>query len=56
MQAKTPSLVAASAVVGLNIHKGKSKILKYNLANINQITFDREALEAFTYLDSITYK
>ncbi|VDP61093.1 unnamed protein product [Schistosoma mattheei] len=30
MQEKTISVAAASATVGLNIHKGKSKILQYN--------------------------
>ncbi|VDP16572.1 unnamed protein product [Schistosoma margrebowiei] len=29
MQEKTNSVAAASAAVGLNIHKGKSKILQY---------------------------
>ncbi|VDP39650.1 unnamed protein product [Schistosoma curassoni] len=32
MQEKTTSVAAASAAVGLNIHKGKSKILQYNTA------------------------
>ncbi|VDP18586.1 unnamed protein product [Schistosoma margrebowiei] len=30
MQEKTTSVAAASAAVGLNIHKGKSKVLRYN--------------------------
>ncbi|VDP78768.1 unnamed protein product [Schistosoma curassoni] len=33
MQEKTISVAAASAAVGLNIHKGKSKILRYNTHN-----------------------
>ncbi|CAH8613024.1 unnamed protein product [Schistosoma curassoni] len=50
------SVVAASAAVGLNIHKGKSKILRYNTACTNPVTLDGEDLEdvkTFTYLDSI---
>ncbi|VDP82950.1 unnamed protein product [Schistosoma mattheei] len=44
------------AAVGLNIHKGKSKILRYITTCTNQITLDGEALEdvkIFTYLGSI---
>ncbi|CAH8567532.1 unnamed protein product [Schistosoma intercalatum] len=47
---------AASAAVGLNTHKGKSKILRYNTACTNPITIDGEDLEdvkPFTYLGSI---
>ncbi|VDP17129.1 unnamed protein product [Schistosoma margrebowiei] len=53
MQGKTNSVAAA---VGLNIHKWKSKILRYSTACNNRITFDVEALEdaiTFTYLGSI---
>ncbi|VDO86849.1 unnamed protein product [Schistosoma curassoni] len=53
---KTASVAAASAVVGLNIHKGKIKILQYKTACTNSITIDGEDLEAvqaFTYLGSI---
>ncbi|VDO53487.1 unnamed protein product [Schistosoma margrebowiei] len=49
-------LAAASAAVGLNIHKGKSKILRYNTSCIDPITIDGEDLEdvkTFTYLGSI---
>ncbi|VDP34676.1 unnamed protein product [Schistosoma mattheei] len=56
MQKKTTSVAAASAVVGLNIHKGRSKILRYNTAFTNPITIDGEDLEdvkTFTYLGSI---
>ncbi|VDP38872.1 unnamed protein product [Schistosoma curassoni] len=35
---KTTSVAAASAAVGLNIHKGKSKILRYNTVCTNRIT------------------
>ncbi|VDP84426.1 unnamed protein product [Schistosoma mattheei] len=53
---KTTSVAAASAAVGLNKHKGKSKILRYNTAHTNPITIDGEDLEdvkTFTYLGSI---
>ncbi|VDP71646.1 unnamed protein product [Schistosoma curassoni] len=56
MREKT-SAAAASTAVGLNINKGKSKILRYNTACNNPITIDGEDLEdvkAFTYLGSIT--
>ncbi|VDP47385.1 unnamed protein product [Schistosoma curassoni] len=53
MQEKTNSVSGASAAVGLNIHKGKSKILRYNTARTNPITIDGEDLETFTYLGSI---
>ncbi|VDO84823.1 unnamed protein product [Schistosoma margrebowiei] len=56
MQEKTNSVAAASAAVGLNIHKGKSKILRYNTACTNLITIDGEDLEdvkTFTYLCNI---
>ncbi|VDP33563.1 unnamed protein product [Schistosoma curassoni] len=56
MQEKTISVAAASAAVGLNIYKGKNKILRYNTTCNNPIIIDREDLEdvkTFTYLDSI---
>ncbi|VDP07122.1 unnamed protein product [Schistosoma margrebowiei] len=56
MQEKTTSVAASSAAVGLNIHKGKSKVLRYNTACTDQITIDGEDLEdvkSFTYLSSI---
>ncbi|VDO54323.1 unnamed protein product [Schistosoma margrebowiei] len=56
MQEKTNSVAAASAAVGLNIHKGKSKVLRYNTACTDPITIDGEDLEdvrTFTYLCSI---
>ncbi|VDP31608.1 unnamed protein product [Schistosoma margrebowiei] len=56
MQEKTTSVAATSAAVGINIHKGNSKILRYNTACNNRITLDGEDLEdvkAFTYLGSI---
>ncbi|KAH9591941.1 hypothetical protein MS3_00001228 [Schistosoma haematobium] len=54
MQEKTISVAAASAVVGLNIHK--SKILRYNTTYTNPVTIHGEDLEdvkTFTYLSSI---
>ncbi|VDP62458.1 unnamed protein product [Schistosoma mattheei] len=56
MQEKTISVAAASAALRLNIHRKRSKILRYNTTGTNQITLDREALEdvkPFTYLSSI---
>ncbi|VDP58126.1 unnamed protein product [Schistosoma curassoni] len=56
MQKKTTSVAAASAAVGLNIHKGKSKILRYNTTRTKRITLDGEDLEdvkTFTDLGSI---
>ncbi|VDP34362.1 unnamed protein product [Schistosoma margrebowiei] len=56
MQEKTNSVAAASAAVGLNIHKWKSKVLRYNTAYTDPITIDREDSEdvkTFTYLGSI---
>ncbi|VDP77921.1 unnamed protein product [Schistosoma curassoni] len=45
MKEKTTSVAAASAVVSLNIHKGKRKVLRYNTACTNPITIDGEDLE-----------
>ncbi|VDP74843.1 unnamed protein product [Schistosoma curassoni] len=42
---ETTSVAAASAVVSLNIHKGKSRILRYNTECTNPITIDGEDLE-----------
>ncbi|VDO94485.1 unnamed protein product [Schistosoma margrebowiei] len=56
MQIKTASVATVSASVGLNIHKGKIKVLKYNTENSNSITLDGETMEdveSFTYLESI---
>ncbi|VDO87146.1 unnamed protein product [Schistosoma margrebowiei] len=56
MQIKTASVAAISASVGLNIHKGKTKVLKFKTENSNPITLDGETLEdveSFTYLGSI---
>ncbi|VDO88409.1 unnamed protein product [Schistosoma margrebowiei] len=59
MQAKTASVAAVSASVGLSIHKGKTKVLKFKAENSNPITLDGETLEdveSFTYLGSIIDK
>ncbi|KAH9588151.1 Protein disulfide-isomerase tmx3 [Schistosoma haematobium] len=56
MQVKTKRVAAASASVGLKIHKGKSKVLKYNTENTNTIKLDGEILEELetsTYLRGI---
>ncbi|VDP50288.1 unnamed protein product [Schistosoma margrebowiei] len=56
MQVKTNSVAAASQSVGLNIHKGKSNIFRYNTKNTNAITLDEETLEGmetFTYLGGV---
>ncbi|VDP29450.1 unnamed protein product [Schistosoma curassoni] len=42
MQIKAASVAAFCASVGLNLRKGKSKILKYNTENTNTITLDGE--------------
>ncbi|VDO67896.1 unnamed protein product [Schistosoma margrebowiei] len=56
MQEKTNSVAATSAAIGLNIHKGNSKVFRYNTACTNPITIDGEDLQdvkTFTYLGSI---
>ncbi|VDO61611.1 unnamed protein product [Schistosoma margrebowiei] len=53
---KTNSVTTASAAVGLNIHKGKSRILRYNTSCNNPITIDGKDfgdVKTFTYLGSI---
>ncbi|VDO93837.1 unnamed protein product [Schistosoma margrebowiei] len=53
---KTTRIAAASTAIGLNLHKGKSKFLRYNAVCTNSITIDGEDLEdakTFTYLGSI---
>ncbi|VDO63010.1 unnamed protein product [Schistosoma curassoni] len=55
LQMKTTNVAAASMMVGVNIQKGTTKILKYNTENTNSITLDGKTLEhagSFTYLDS----
>ncbi|VDP45676.1 unnamed protein product [Schistosoma margrebowiei] len=56
MQKKMTSVASTSAAVGLSIHKGKSKILRYNKTCTNEISLDGKDLEdvkTFTYLDII---
>ncbi|VDP57902.1 unnamed protein product [Schistosoma margrebowiei] len=56
MQTKTASVAAVSASVGLSIHKGKTKVVKFKAENSNPITLDGETLEdveSFTYVGSI---
>ncbi|VDP43776.1 unnamed protein product [Schistosoma curassoni] len=56
MQIKITSVAAACTSVGLNIYKGKSKILQYNTENTNPVILVGETLEeveSFTYLNSV---
>ncbi|VDO56434.1 unnamed protein product [Schistosoma margrebowiei] len=56
MQTKTVSVAAVSASVGLNIHKGKTKVLEFKTENSNPITLDGKTLEdveSFKYLRRI---
>ncbi|VDP18325.1 unnamed protein product [Schistosoma margrebowiei] len=56
MQIKTASVAAVSASIGLSIHKGKTKVLKFKAENSIPITLDGKTLEdveSFTYLGSI---
>ncbi|VDP35935.1 unnamed protein product [Schistosoma mattheei] len=56
MQVRIISVVAASELVGLNIHKGKIKIFKYNTESTKPITLVGETLEeveSLKYLYSI---
>ncbi|VDP48313.1 unnamed protein product [Schistosoma curassoni] len=56
VQIKTASVAAVSASVGLSIHKGKTKVLKFKAENTDPITlYDEtlEDLESFTYVGSI---
>ncbi|VDP31953.1 unnamed protein product [Schistosoma curassoni] len=59
IQERTTSVKAASVAVGLDIHKWKSKILRYNTTCNNQTSLDGEDLEdvkTFTYLENIIDK
>ncbi|VDO69787.1 unnamed protein product [Schistosoma margrebowiei] len=56
MQEKTTSVAAASAAVGLNIHKRRSRILGYNTVCTNPVTIEGEDFGdviTFIYLGSI---
>ncbi|VDO60137.1 unnamed protein product [Schistosoma margrebowiei] len=54
MHTKTASVAVVSASVGLSIHNGKTKVLKYNTEKSNPITLETvEDVESFTYLGSI---
>ncbi|VDP82740.1 unnamed protein product [Schistosoma mattheei] len=56
MHEKTTSVTEDSAAIGLNIHIGKSKILRYNTTCNNPITLHGETfkdVKTFTYLGSI---
>ena len=56
MQEKTSYVAQFSACVGLNIHRGKSKVLKINASSNSPITLEGtnlEEVDSFTYLGSI---
>ena len=56
MQEKTSTVSGNSAKLGLNIHRGKSKVLKVNALSENPIKLADEALEeveSFIYLGNI---
>jgi hypothetical protein len=56
MQEKTNEVAVTSRQLGLNIHRGKSKVLKANATSTAPVTLEGEALEevdSFTYLGSI---
>ena len=56
MLEKTNYVAQFSACVGLNIHRGKSKVLKINTSSNTQITLEGtnlEEVDSFTYLGSI---
>ncbi|VDP36686.1 unnamed protein product [Schistosoma margrebowiei] len=55
-QQQMPEKTTGVAEIGLNMHNGKSKILRYNTTCINRITLHGEALKdvkSFTHLGSI---
>ena len=59
MQEKTSTISANSACIGLNIHRGKTKVLRVNSPSTSAIMLDGGALEEvdeFTYLGSIVNK
>ena len=59
MQEKTSDVAENSARLGLNIHRGKSKVLKVNACSTTPIMLEGRALEeieTFTYLGSIVDK
>ena len=59
MQEKTYNVAANSTRLGLNVHKGKTKLLKVNADNTSPVMLNGEPLEEvdeFTYLGSIVNK
>ena len=59
MQEKTSDVAENSAKLGLNIHRGKSKVLKVNACSTMPIILEGRALEeieTFTYLGSVVDK
>lgn len=56
MKVKTVSVAVVCASADLNIHKGKTKIIKFSTTSTNPTTLDEEALEKLElsiYLGSI---
>ncbi|VDP20010.1 unnamed protein product [Schistosoma margrebowiei] len=59
MQIETASVAAVSTSVGLSIHKGKTKVLKFKTDNSSPITLDGGTLddvESFTYREASSMK
>ena len=59
LQEKTSTVADTSARIGLNIHKGKSKVLKVNATSTTPICLEEkelEEVESFVYLGSIVDK
>lgn len=56
MHEKNSTVVDISAHLGLNIHRGKSKILKVIAVRDTPIMLESKALESFPYLGSIVEK
>ena len=59
MQEKTNDVATTSAQIGLNIHRGKTKVLKVNADNSHPIKLEEQVLEeveAFIYLGSVVDK
>ncbi|VDO80180.1 unnamed protein product [Schistosoma margrebowiei] len=53
IQENTIRVAAASATIGLNLHKWKCKILRYNTTCINSVTIDGEDLEDLNNMNEL---
>ena len=59
MKEKTEDLLETSKQIGLNIHKGKTKLLKVNQGSDTPLELEGteiEEVESFTYLGSVVDK